>query len=295
MGASFVKAAEIAARQHGRITTEQLHGCGFTPKSIERGVQAGRLHRLHVNVFALGHLAPSREGDWHAAVLACGDEAALTHRSAATAFGIRDGVGPRIDVAIPHGSGRRRPGIAIHHSNLLAFEKTIWHDIPLTSPSRTMVDLAHELRDEEGIEWALRQLQFRRLFDLKLLEISLQRRPNRVIRKLLAGIEPTRSPLEVAFLHRVVRRHNLPAPRVNERVEGFLADFFWPEARLLVETDGRQHDEPLQRIADAHRDAIHTAAGLVVRRYRWADVFRHDEQTAAQIRQVLRMMRHIGA
>jgi very-short-patch-repair endonuclease len=284
MRADFARAAAIAGRQNGRITAKQLRqDCDFQNSSIERGVRSGRLHRVHWGVYALGHIAPSREGDWHAAVLACGPEAVLSGRCAATAWQIRDGVGPRIDVTITPASHRARPGIAIHRCELLPFEKTVWHDIPITSPSRTVVDLAYELRDEEGIEWALRQLQFRRLFDLKLLEISLQRRPNRTIRRLLAGVEPTRSPLEVAFLHRVVRRHHLPAPEVNVRVEGFLADFFWPEARLIAETDGQQHDQPLQRAADAHRDSIHAAAGYVVRRFRWADVFRHADRTAAEI------------
>jgi very-short-patch-repair endonuclease len=289
MDAKFVRAAEIAARQNGRATTEQLRGCGISKSSIEKGVAAGRLHRLHENVFAIGHVAPSREGDWHAAVLACGENAVLSHRCAATAWGIRDGVGPKIDVTIPPGSGRRRPGIAIHRSLLLPFEKTAWQNIPITSPARTMVDLAHVLRDEERIEWAMRQLEYRRLLELKLLELSLQRRPNRTIRRLLTGIEPTRSPLEVAFLHRVVRRYDLPAPRVNDRVEGFLADFHWPQPRLIVETDGKQHDAALQRAADARRDAIHAAAGYLVRRYRWADVFIHHERTAAEIRRLCRL------
>src|SRR3712207_7207333 len=56
------EAAAIAAAQHGRVAVEQLYACRFTKSSIERGVEAGRLHRVHVGVFALGHLAPSRPG-----------------------------------------------------------------------------------------------------------------------------------------------------------------------------------------------------------------------------------------
>jgi very-short-patch-repair endonuclease len=295
MGVNYSRAAEIAGQQNGRITTAQLRSaCGFQNSGIERAVTAGRLHRVHHGVFAVGHLAPSRLGDWHAAVLACGVDAVLSVRCAATAWEIRDGVGPRIDVTIPSWQRHRRPGIAVHRADLLPFEVTSWRNIPITSPARTMVDLAHELRDEEAIEWALRQMQFRRLFDRKLLEISVNRRPNAALRRLLTGISPTRSALEVAFLHRVVRRHNLPAPEVNERVVGFLADFHWPAARLIVETDGRQHDEPLQRAADAHRDAIHASAGMTVLRFRWADVYRRDERTARQIRAALEQNTRIG-
>jgi very-short-patch-repair endonuclease len=149
-----------------------------------------------------------------------------------------------------------------------------------------MVDLAHELRDEERVEWAMRQLQFRRLYDRQLLELSNHRRPNRTITRLLNGFAPTLSPLEIAFLHRVVRRHHLPEPEVNEKVCGFLVDFFWPQARLIVETDGSQHDQPMQKAADAARDAIHAAAGYLVRRYRWPHV-RHGLRTATEIRALL--------
>jgi hypothetical protein len=283
MGASFARAAEIAAVQHGRITTQQLRDCEISARSIERAVETGRLHRVHKGVYALGHLAPSREADWHAAVLAGGDGAVLSYRCAATALGIRDGVGPRIDVTIPSGSHRHRPGIFFHRADLAPFEIMTWKGVPITSPARTMVDLACHLRpDEEQVEWALRQLQYRRLFDPKLLELSLHRRPNRVLTQLLQGIEPTRSPLEIAFLHRVVHRHGLPVPQTNVRPVSFTVDFYWPEARLIVETDGRQHDDPGQRAADAVRDELHAAAGLLTLRYRWADVHRHG-QTAAEI------------
>jgi very-short-patch-repair endonuclease len=150
-----------------------------------------------------------------------------------------------------------------------------------------MVDLAHELRDEDRITWALRQLEFTRLYDQKLLELSNQRRPSAVLTRLLRGVEPTLSPLEIAFLTRVVRRHNLPAPEVNARPFGLLVDFWWPDARLIVETDGKHHDLPLQRMADQARDALHEAAGVLTLRYRWVDAHVHDQRTADTIRATL--------
>lgn len=283
MRVSFAEAAGIAAVQNGRITAGQLRGCGFGNSSIENGVRAGRLHRVHKGVYALGHLAPSRLGDWHAAVLACGPGAVLSHRCAATALKIRDAVGPRIDVTIPSTSGRRRPGIAIHHCDLLACEIGTWMRIPITSPSRTMVDLAHELKDEDAIQWAMRELQYVRLWDRQLLELSNHRRPNRTIARVIDDLPPTRSPLEVAFLTRVVRRHRLPAPECQAKLEGFHVDFLWPEARLVVEVDGKNHDLPLMRQADAIRDAALDAAGYRVLRYRWADIHHHDARTARSI------------
>lgn len=220
-------------------------------------------------------------------MLACGEDARLSYRCASTAWEIRDGVGPRIDVTIPADQRRRRPGIEIHRADLLPFEVDTWNGIPITSPARTLVDLANEIRDRpEEIEWAMRQMQFRRLFGITLVELSNRRRPNATLTRLLQRIEPTRSPLEIAFLHRVVEGHRLPKPPVNVRVEGFLVDFFWPEARLIVETDGKQHDEPLQRAADAYRDAVLEAAGYTVIRLRWVDI-NADARTAVRLRSFL--------
>lgn len=283
MGASFSRAAEIAARQHGRVTTAQLHACGFSSRAIERAVEAGRLHRVHVGVYAVGHLAPSLHGDARAAVLAGGAGALLSIRWASRLLGIRDGVGPRIDVTVPPAKRLRRPGIEFHRSTVLPFERGTLANIPITSPARTMVDLAHHLQDRDEIEWAMRELQFRRLYDHQLLELSNRRRPSRFVSALLESLAPTGSPLEVAFLNRVVRRHGLPQPVCQAKLCGFRVDFFWEEALLVVEVDGKNHDLPMMRLADAHRDAALSEAGIAVQRYRWADIHVHHERTARTV------------
>jgi very-short-patch-repair endonuclease len=281
-GNGWLAVAEVARGQRGLITVAQLRACGISHSSIEKAVRSGRLHRLHQGVYAVGHRALVREDHWLAAVLACGADAVLSHRCAATGWGIRDGVGPLIDVTIRSG-GRRRPGITIHRCRLEPYELARHLDIPITSPARTMVDLAHELEDPDDVAWALRELQFRRLFDRTAVELSNRRRPNAVLTRLLADLPQVRSRLELAFLSRVVRRHGLPEPECQAAVEGFHVDFLWPNARLVVETDGSEHDFPSMRATDTARDAILQGAGHHVLRYRWSDVHRHDRRTARQI------------
>src|SRR5215207_3154402 len=77
------KVAAIAARQHGLVTLTQLIQAGIRRSALSRRVAAGRLHRIHRGVYAVGHAGLSPEGRWMAAVLGCGDGAALSHRSAA--------------------------------------------------------------------------------------------------------------------------------------------------------------------------------------------------------------------
>ena len=72
----FTIAAQIAARQHGRISHEQLLAAGVSRRQVERWLEDGRLRRVHKGVYALGHAAPSVDGDYMAAVLAGGAGAA---------------------------------------------------------------------------------------------------------------------------------------------------------------------------------------------------------------------------
>src|SRR5215208_5790860 len=75
--------AGIAARRHGAISVQQLYALGLSSSAIGDRVTAGRLHRIHRGVYAVGHPNIGNEGRWMAAVLACGDGAVLSHRSAA--------------------------------------------------------------------------------------------------------------------------------------------------------------------------------------------------------------------
>jgi predicted transcriptional regulator of viral defense system len=63
------KVARIAARQHGVVTVAELAQAGLSAPAISRRVAAGRLHRIHRGVYAVGHRGLSQEGGWMAAVL----------------------------------------------------------------------------------------------------------------------------------------------------------------------------------------------------------------------------------
>lgn len=148
--------ARIAARQHGVVTRAQMLWVGVLPSGISDRVTAGRLHRIHRGVYAAGHPNIGNEGRWMAAVLACGDDAVLSHRSAAALWRVlpqgrgvpaagtsgssREGV---IEVTVPGSGGRAiRSGIKVHRSQTLQpGDRTIRDGIPVTNPMRTLEDL----------------------------------------------------------------------------------------------------------------------------------------------------------
>jgi predicted transcriptional regulator of viral defense system len=145
------------------ITFEQLLAAGLSPAGITRRVQAGRLHRIHKGVYAVGHRGLSREGWWMAAVLACGAGAVLSHTSAAVLWGMRDRRNGPIHVTVPSSGGRaRRSGLRIHRSPLLPSETTVRSRIPVTRPDRTLSDLRRIVPEREYRE-ALRKAEYLRL------------------------------------------------------------------------------------------------------------------------------------
>jgi very-short-patch-repair endonuclease len=137
--------AQIAGRRHGVVTFEQLLRAGLTPAGITRRVQAGRLHRVHRGVYAVGTPVLTQEGRWLAAVLACGPEAVLSHASAAKLWSISPRCPQWADVTIPgHNGRRRRKGIALHRSTTLGpNDTTIRRGIPVTTHARTLRDCGY--------------------------------------------------------------------------------------------------------------------------------------------------------
>src|SRR3954454_4668329 len=101
--------ARIAARQHGVVSMSQLRMAGMSKPVASKRVNAGRLHRLHRGVYAVGHTRLTFEGRCMAAVLALGDAAVVSHTSAAALWGMLKPSGGPIHITLPGDGGRRRP------------------------------------------------------------------------------------------------------------------------------------------------------------------------------------------
>jgi very-short-patch-repair endonuclease len=256
--------ARIATRQHGVVTATQLTAAGMATSSIRDRVTAGRLHRLHRGVYAVGHRGLSSEGRWLAGVLAFGDGAVLSHASAAQLWQLLpqpssfdpDARQAPVHVTVPSRAGRiHRPGVVLHRSaTLTQSDATHRHNIPVTSPCRTLADLRRAL-PQRLFARALRQAEFLRL----PLDDRLER-------------DRTRSELEAHFL-RLCSRHRLPQPAVNVRIDRFEVDFLWSQARLVAELDGwESHRIRSAFEADRARDVRLKLLGYEVIRFTWRQI-----------------------
>jgi very-short-patch-repair endonuclease len=232
-----------------------------------------------------------------AAVLAAGPGALLSHRSAAEAWGLLAS-GRRRPEVIARTGRRAGPGVEVHHCALEEDERTALNAIPVTTVSRTLLDLAAVV-PRQRLERALREAEVRRLGDSASLEVLLERYPRRrgtaTMRSVLAsgriGDGVTRSKLEErfgAFLDDAA----LPRPRLNVHVEipGRLieCDCLWRTERLIVELDGHAiHGRRAAFEDDRVRDRALHAAGWRVVRVTWRQLDREATALAADLRALL--------
>jgi len=276
--------ALIADGQHGRITREQLRGAGVTSEQVKRWLADGRLRRVHQGVYALGHLAPSMLGDYMAAVLAGGDDAALSHRPAAHLARVIRGAPPKPEITIPRAACRRRAGITIHRSDLRGDVFEI-DGIRLTSIPRILLDLAPILPPVE-LTSACHEAWVHHRTRPHHIEACIARYPRKPgIAKLreALGADVTLSKLERAFL-RLLAAHKLPRPRTNIVHAGDKVDCHWPALGLTIELLSYRFHPTRQAYEEdvaRRRRSNHIA-------YTWGDVTERAAQTAAEVAALLR-------
>lgn len=263
--------AALAATQHGVITTAQLNACGLDRFAIRRRVDSGRLHRVFRGVYAVGHPGLSLDGRRHAAVLAAGPVAALSHLTAADIWKVSRWPAGRI--ALVTASQHRPPGVDVRRCRALdpARDITLWNGIPVTNVARLLVDLTDILTPHQ-LAYVLHEADYRGLLDLDAIEAAMARaRGRRHLARLRVALElraqgsaGTRSGAEDRWLE----QHPDSGALINVKVEGIEVDVHWPETRQVLELDGVHHRRRATRREDERRDAILEARGWSVSRRR---------------------------
>jgi very-short-patch-repair endonuclease len=287
--------ARLAERQGGIVSHAQLRGLGLSRAAIHRRVQTGRLHPRYRGVYAVGHGRVGPEGLLWAAVLACGPGAVVSHLSAAAAWDLLPSATRTVDVTV--GLGGRTPprGIRLHRTRVLADDEvTTLRGLPITTPARTLVDLAATRVPAKRLAAALDRADLIHHLDFaELRELLARHRGRRGTRLLNAQLERYRAPIDVrSELERLVYElcddHGLPRPSENTVIEGRVRDCFWPHCRLVVEADSYAwHRSPSALNADRERDVELTLAGYHVLRFTYEQVTQRPKYVVEAIRTAL--------
>jgi very-short-patch-repair endonuclease len=263
---------------------------GLTARGIEHRLARGRLHSVARGVYAVGRPTLTLNGRRMIAVLASGGDVGmrgevqlqpgrgipsvvLSHDSAAGLLQIGREPPSRLEVSTVLATDRRVPGVKVHRRSGLSDG---WYGfcegIPVTSPVQTLIDLATR-HGRPAMERSLNEadkLGLARTDDLRKALDDHPGEPGVARLRLIIDrrtFRYTRTELERAFLP-LVRQAGLPLPRTSVYVTGHEVDFYFPDLKLVIETDGlTYHRTPAEQAKDRERDQAHTAAGLTPLRF----------------------------
>jgi very-short-patch-repair endonuclease len=269
---------------------------GLNDSAVALRVRNGRLHRVHLGVYSVGHTALTLTGRFVAAVLACGARASLSFFGSAAYWEFMRWEERLIEVTVVGTTARRVAGVRVHRARSLD-ERDVWHrgGLRVTSPARTLLDLAAVL-PPAALRRAARQAQAERRVNVHQLREILTRSNGHhgvaALRAIVAdGPTPTRSDLEDALLD-LLDDAGIERPEVNPplRLDGrrIVPDYLWRDRRIAIEADSRRwHDDPLTRRNDADKQAILEAHDYRVLRITDHQITHHPQQTLTRVRGVL--------
>lgn len=254
----------LVAEQHGVVSRRQLVARGYGRSAIDHRLAVGRLYRVTRGVYAVGRPDLTRAGVMMAAVLACGEGAAISHETAAELWRLRRAEHAPIEVSMTRRSPIRRAGLRVHRRR--EFQAADRDRIPVTTVAQTLVDMAGRW-SERHLEAAVNQADAHDLMDPDALREALDGFAGQSgVRRLRALLDEktfrlTDSELERRFLA-IVRKAGLALPETRRYANSWRVDFIWPDLGLVVETDSlRYHRTPSQQNRDYERDHAHRLAG----------------------------------
>jgi very-short-patch-repair endonuclease len=273
--------ARIAARQRTLVTSDQLAACGFGRDAVAYRVRAGRLHVVFTGVYSVssGELPPlARE---LAALMACRKGSLLSHRSAASVWGMRKTAPAQVEVSVVGRECKSRRGIRVHRVRAierreLRREQGLW----VSSPARAVLEVAAVGTRDELVDVIDAGLALRRFTSVELKAVLARNRGRRGAARLAevlgdeTAVAISRSRAEKALL-RLIRDARLPLPETSVPFGRFEADFVWRKERLIVELDSATyHSGPGVFQRDREKDLVFRGAGYdVLRPTRWHVVY----------------------
>lgn len=294
--------ADLAGRQHGLFSRAQVLALGMTSKIIEGRLRSGRWSQVAAGVYSVPGVPPNWRRSLMAACLEAGPSAVVSHDAAAALHRLATFRPGPVVVMVDHGNHQHlRGGILRQSTDLRPHHCTVVDGLPVTTPARTIVDLAAVLRTgrlRAVVEDALAAKAVS-LLDLSRCHQELRRPGKRGLRRLAAvlstlgpGPVPSATALERGLL-RVLRDGGLPAP-VREhdlpwtRDTPGRVDFAYPRQRVVVEADSRRwHTRERDFVSDRRRDREAQLAGWDVYRFTWDDLRTCPQDVVATVRRAL--------
>jgi hypothetical protein len=291
----------ITERQEGVISTQQALAFGMSAGDIRWKVRSGRWQAVYRGVYATFSGKLSREARLWAAVLRAGDNAALSHETAAELLGFSAAPSEVIHVTVPSASDPARwsdlDGVVIHRSTHWRGCAGMTLELPVTPGVTTVLDLVESARTlDDAFGWLSRALDQGAALPASLMSALAQRKKfarRRWLNDALAGIEDGISfPLERRWVYDVERPHGLPravrqAPQPAADGTRHLGNLYEPfNVAIELDKPALHLQEELDRDRYLANETV-IAIGAVTLRYGFTEVANHPCEQAEQVARAL--------
>jgi very-short-patch-repair endonuclease len=303
-GSADGRIAQLAGRQHGIFSRRQALQLEANPNLIWRRIAAGRWEQMYPGVYRIAGTPLMPRQSLMASCIAWGEGAIISHRSAAAFWEIA-GLPPPISVEliVPRGRARTHTDNVIHWTGpLRQGDWTVVDSIPVTTPTRTVLDLSAVVSTEQ-LEVAFDDVGRSRLSSLSRLRRQLEQVPTsgrpgaaafrRALDERVNTLQVPQSVLESRLL-RLISKSPLPRPVLQHRVyDGnrlvAILDFAFPDLLLAVEADGyRWHGSRVQWQRDLSRRNTLTSLGWRVVHITWRDIISQPKKVIQTIDDAVR-------
>ncbi len=295
---------EVARQQRRLVTRGQCLNAGLSRKAVEVRLSNGRWRRVHHAVYLT---TPGRDDWWTSAMaahLACGPDAAWSHRTAAYVWGLLPSAPKTIELLVPRDFAVHAPqGVTVRRCQRLdARVDQLWWPW-VTTAEDTLLDLAEDVGLDELMALAGRAFQRQRTTEALLLTRLADRRRHAhraLLREILGDVaDGAESAMEVRYVRDVERAHGLPLG-VRQLPTSVTSperhDVGYVDQRVLVELDGRLgHEGRDARMRDGRRDRRDAVRGWLTLRAFWPDVAGTPCELAGEVGDVLRSRGWRGA
>ncbi|MGH3008545.1 MAG: type IV toxin-antitoxin system AbiEi family antitoxin domain-containing protein [Gaiellaceae bacterium] len=169
----------VAYEQSGYFTSEQARSHGVSRQLLNHHVKQGRFEQIRRGLYRVRGFPSSQHDDIREKWMAVGPERAIvSHESALALLDLSDNIPDRVHLLVPRRYRGLRPpaGVVLHTFPDAEQVATLRRDgMTVTTPARTLVDVADELQPEQA-EMAARQALSRGLLTRRQLEQEVSRR-----------------------------------------------------------------------------------------------------------------------
>jgi hypothetical protein len=271
----------LAGCQDRVVSMLQLFELGFTYREVRRRMERGFLHPKHRGVYAVGHPKLTVKGELRAALMACGDTAFISGRTAAAERGLRAMNLNAIEITVVATSTPRHPGLIVHRTSKPPHRSEVkdYYGLRVASVPRILVDQSARETPQELLRLITEAVR-KGVLNFASMEEALNRHARRPGIKTLKDVyeryrpgPDRKSQLEHSFDTYAATDPRIPPYEKNVHMAPYEFDCYWPTEGVLLELDGRPYHRALQdRDNDNAKDIWiqrHRLNGLRVSDFRW--------------------------